>query len=53
MFVATTSSETRAGRVSRKRTIALSRKPSPFGLTVVSSRRSPANGADPFVTRRS
>src|SRR5690348_15101744 len=53
MFVATTSIETRAGRVNLKWTIAWSRNPSPFGLTVVSRRRSPANGADPFVTCRS
>src|SRR5438034_5557564 len=52
MFVATTSIRTRAGFASRKWTLAWSRKPSPFGLTVVSSRRSPANGAEPFVTCR-
>src|SRR5947208_9544140 len=52
MFVATTSMLTRAGRASRKWTYAASRKPSPFGLTVVSSGRSPANGAEPFVTWR-
>ena len=34
-------------------TIARSRKPSPFGETVVSSRLSPAKRCDPFVTRRS
>src|SRR6185312_13033268 len=53
MFVATTSRLTRAELVSRKWTMAASRKPSPFGLTVVSRRRSPANGADPLVTDRS
>src|SRR6266545_7213737 len=53
MFVATTSSRTRAGLVKRKWTNAASRKPSSFGLTVVSSRRSPANGRSPFVTWRS
>src|SRR5947208_3525648 len=52
MFVATASMLTRAGRGSRKWTNAASRNPSPFGLTVVSSRRSPANGTDPFVTWR-
>src|SRR4051794_8146001 len=50
MFVATASKRTRAGRVSRKWRTATSRNPSPFGLTVVSSGRSPANGTDPFVT---
>src|SRR6266511_4995158 len=53
MFVATTSRRTVAGRVTRKWTITTSRKPSRFGLTVVSKRRSPAKGAEPFVTRRS
>src|SRR5262249_17644529 len=53
MFVATTSISTRAGRARRKCTTARSRKPSPFGLTVVSRRPSPANGVDPFVTWRS
>src|SRR5204862_1306171 len=52
-WVSTASIRTTAGAVRRKCTIAASRKPSPFGLTVVSSRRSPANGADPFVTRTS
>src|SRR4051794_31978655 len=50
MFVASTSRSTFAERASTKWTIARSRKPSPFGVTVVSSGRSPANGADPFVT---
>src|SRR6478752_10600051 len=53
MFVATTSSCTCAGRVSRKRTVAESRNPSPFGLTVVSSGESPAKGTEPFDTWRS
>ena len=48
--VATASIRTVAGCVSRKITIALSRKPSPFGLTVARSARSPANGADPLPT---
>src|SRR5262245_26865325 len=52
MFVATTSSATRAGRASPKWTMARSRKPSPFGLTVVSRRPSPENGVEPFVTYR-
>ena len=42
----------RAGALSRKRTCAASRKPSPFGLTVVSRRPSPRNGVEPFVTCR-
>src|SRR5947207_14102111 len=33
--------------------MARSRNPSPFGRTVVSSRRSPANGVEPLPTRRS
>ena len=45
MFVATTSIATRAGRVRRKWTTALSRNPSPFGLAVVSSGRSPVRRA--------
>ena len=45
-----TSSRTFAARSSRKLTIARSRNPSPFGETVVSSRLSPANGREPFVT---
>src|SRR5438067_4874840 len=53
MFVATTSMLTRAGLDNRNRTYAASRKPSPFGLTVVSRLRSPANGTEPFVTWRS
>src|SRR5919201_5174318 len=48
--VRTTSSRTVAGAVSRKRTIARSRKPSPFGLTVVSRAVSPANGLSPCET---
>src|SRR5438477_314914 len=50
MFVATISMRTVAVRVSRKWTVAASRNPSLFGLTVVSSRPSPAKGTDPFVT---
>ena len=50
MFVAMTSSRTRAGRATLKCTVAASRKPSPFGLTVASSRLSPAKGAEPSVT---
>jgi hypothetical protein len=46
-------SRTTAERVNVKWTTAASRKPSAFGLTVVSSVRSAENGADPFVTRRS
>ena len=51
--VATADMRTVAGRVNRNRTMAASRKPSPFGLTVVSSRRSPAKGRLPFATERS
>src|SRR3954470_15545196 len=51
--VATADICTVAGRVSRKRTIAASRNPSPFGLTVVSRRRSPAKGRVPSETERS
>src|SRR5262245_23588896 len=50
--VRTASMRTRAGLVRRKRTIARSRNPSPFGETVVRSRWSPANGVDPFATAR-
>ncbi len=50
MFVATTSIRTLAALVSLKCTYATSRKPSPFGLTVVSRRWSPAYGVEPFVT---
>ena len=48
--VATTASRTTAGCVRRNETIARSRKPSPFGLTVDNSGRSPANGRDPSET---
>src|ERR671934_231704 len=50
MFVATMSIWTTEDRVNLKCTIASSRKPSPFGLTVVRSRRSPAKGVGPIVT---
>src|SRR5512146_1385447 len=53
MFVATTSSETVEAPVNRNRTTAASRKPSPFGLTVVRSALAPAEAAPPFVTCRS
>src|SRR5437899_1013211 len=53
MFVATISMRTVAARVNLKWTVAESRNPSRFGLTVVSRRRSPANGAEPFVMLRS
>src|SRR5581483_3532224 len=53
LTVRVTSIVTVAGARSRKLTIASSRKPSPFGLTVVRRLESPANGVEPFVTRRS
>src|SRR5581483_7272101 len=53
LTVRVTSIVTVAGVRSRKLTIASSRKPSPFGLTVVRSLESPANGVEPFVTRKS
>ena len=43
---------TRAAAARRNWTCAASRKPSPFGLTVVRSGPSPRKGVDPFVTRR-
>jgi hypothetical protein len=48
--VCVTSSSTTAGAVSVNPTCAASRKPSPFGLTVVRSVPSPWNGVDPFDT---
>ncbi len=50
--VRTASIRTVAARSSRNETIAASRNRSPFGLTVVSRRRSPWKGESPFVTRR-
>ena len=47
--VRTASIVTVAGRASRKRMIAASRTPSPFGLTVVRNRSSPAKAA-PLAT---
>src|SRR5436190_13658435 len=48
--VATASTRTVALLRRRNVTKAASRNPSPFGLTVVRRRRSPANGVDPFET---
>ena len=50
--VRVTSSVTVADSARRNRTIALSRTPSPLGVTVVSIGESPANGWLPFPTRR-
>ena len=44
---------TTAGWRNPKCTVAASRNPSPFGLIVVRSGRSPANGVEPFAIDRS
>src|SRR2546421_11443082 len=51
--VRTASTFTAALRARRNETTARSRERSLFGLTVVSRRRSPANGVPPFPTRKS
>ena len=52
LTVRVTSIVTVAGSFSRNVTFAVSRKPSPFGLTVVRSGPSPAKGVEPLSARR-